>query len=181
MAGWLVDTSAWSRRGHKDVADELAKLAGEEGGLWVSPPVLLELLREPQHGAVATERHQLLGLLKLAPSDDRTFTLAADAMEQLALHGAEAHRLPLTDLVTAAVAHQLKLGVAHCDGDYELLAEHSGLDFKHHKIKIPPPKGQHPAARQRELRKQLAQTLHLKPPADAEAFLVKANKDADKL
>lgn len=181
MAGWLVDTSAWSRRQDAGVAQELAALAAEPGGLWLSPPVLLELLREPQGDSVAGERATLLKLMKVASVNNETFRLAADAMERLAQHGPEGHRLPVTDLVTAAIAHQLDMGVAHCDGDYELLANHSGFTFKQHKIDVPVPVGGHPATKQRALRKELAQILHHVPAPEAEAFLEKIVHDARKL
>jgi predicted nucleic acid-binding protein len=85
----------------------------------------------------AADHHRAPALLKLAPVDEKTFALAADAMEQLALHQPESHRLPVTDLVTAAIAHQREMGVVHCDGDYELLAQHSGLTFTQRKIAVP--------------------------------------------
>lgn len=181
MAGWLVDTSAWSRRHLEPVADELTELAADPGGLWVSPPVLLELLREPQGTAVSEERETVLAILKLAPVDNETFALAATAMEQLALHQPEAHRLPVTDLVTAAIAHQRELGVVHCDDHFELIAEHSGLAVGQHRIEVPPPARAHPAASQRELRRELAQILHTIPHAKAEAFLATTVAAAKKL
>jgi predicted nucleic acid-binding protein len=163
------------------VRQTLEELTVEGRGLCVSQPVLLELLRQPQGEAVAAEHQTLLGILKLVPADTETFELAAGAMEQLALRGTTAHRLPVVDLLTAALAHQRNLAVTHCDGDYELIAQHSGLKFHTLKIPVPQSAQTHPAARQRELRKNLAQALHQVPHAKAEAFLKQAVEDAQKL
>ena len=62
--------------------------------------------------------------------DDETFSLAATAMEQLARSSFEGHRLPIADLVTAALAHQHRAGVLHLDSDYPVIAEHGGLEFE---------------------------------------------------
>lgn len=170
---WLVDTSAWSRRDLPEVQEQLAALVADGGELVLSPAVLLELLRGPQHEEVAKERATLTTAMKTIPTDERTFELAADAMEQLALHEAEAHRLPVADLVTAALAHQHDCGVLHCDGDYEEIAEYGGLAFERHQITVLPAKAGTPAVagKQRALKKELAQLMHQMEVADAEEFL----------
>ncbi|HVE68103.1 MAG TPA: PIN domain-containing protein [Solirubrobacteraceae bacterium] len=179
MARWLVDTSAWSRRDVPEVAGELKAILDADGELVLSPPVLLELLRGPQGERVAEERAALVNAMEVLSVDDETFRLAADVMETLACYDAEGHRLPVTDLITAALAHQAGCGVVHCDGDYEQIAEHGNLNFEHHRIAIPTARGEHPVAgRQRALKRELFQVVHQMEVADAEAFLEKAVDDA---
>lgn len=171
---WLVDTSAWARRALPGIAEQLDAILDEdpEAELVLSPAVLLELMRGPQGEAVAHERHELEGSLQVLEADARTFALAADAMERLAEHASEAHRLPIPDLVTAALAHQHGCGVVHVDGDFDLLAAHGGLSFEARGLELPPgDDAPNPAARQRQLKRELAQLLHQMTIADAEAFL----------
>lgn len=178
---WIVDTSAWAHRDVPGVAEQLAHLLEEDADseFVLSPSALLELIRGPQGEDVATERTALEADLEVLAVDAETYRLAANAMVALALHAAEAHRLPIPDLVTAALAHQHGCGVAHIDIDFEILAEHSGLTFQQRRIDLPPPGdgsgAVHPvAADQRALVKELRQLLHRKPAADAEAFLAGA-------
>jgi predicted nucleic acid-binding protein len=175
---WIVDTSAWSRRDLSEVNAQLNDILGEHGDsvFVLSPAVLLELLRGPQNDEVAVERKTLTETMELLPADAKTFELAADAMEVLATHSAEAHRLPLADLITAALAHQHGCGVIHLDEDFEELAQHSGLSFDQRRIALPgeDPEGGsgHPVAdRQRALKRELARLLHQKPVSEAEEFL----------
>ncbi len=177
---WLIDTSAWARRDVTEVRDQLDELLSEDGELALSPPVLLELLRGPQGEEVAREHARLTGMMVTLPADEETFRLAAEAMERLAAHAREGHRLPVTDLVTAALAHRHHCGVVHCDGDYEQIAEYGGLSFPHRKIGISDsPTGAHPVARgQRALKKELGQLLHQMPAIQAEAFLERVVEEA---
>lgn len=171
---WLVDTSTWARRDQPAIAAALQALVESGDELVLSPPVLLELLRGPQGEAVAEERQALTDAMEVIAADARTFALAADAMERLARHAPAAHRLPVTDLVTAAQAHQHGCGVVHCDGDYDVIAEHGGLEFECRRLPLESVAGESKpsvAARQRELRKELLQLLHRVPVSEAEAFL----------
>jgi len=171
---WIIDTSAWSRRHDPAVAKQLEEmLAEEDDELVLSPAVQLELLREPQGGAVAKLRTDLEEAMDVLEADAETFALAADAMEVLARH--HAHRLPVTDLITAALAHQHECGIVHRDGDYQVIADHSDLGFE--VIRVEPDDGgsggpaSHPAKRQRQLKREMASLVHQMPIAEAEAFL----------
>jgi len=174
---WIVDTSAWSRRDLPEVNEQLNDILSEhkDSVFVLSPAVLLELLRGPQNDEVAVERETLTDSMELLPADARTFELAADAMEVLATHNAEAHRLPLSDLITAALAHQHGCGVIHLDEDFEQLAWHSGLSFDQRRIELPDESesgSDHPVAdRQRALKREFAQLLHQKSVSEAEEFL----------
>jgi len=128
---WVLDTSAWARRDVPAVKHALGELAKDpEVEMVLSPVVLLELLRGPQGTAVSAERRRLEESFRVLTVDDETFRLAATAMERLAGVAAEAHRLPIADLVTSALAHQHRAGVLHFDSDYDAIAEHGGLRFE---------------------------------------------------
>lgn len=172
---WLIDTSAWARRETIAVSEQLAALLDEEEGseFVLSPTVLLELLRGPQGDQVSERRQSLTEAMEVVAADKGTWSIAADAMIKLALHHPTAHRLPVADLLTAALAHQHGLGVVHVDGDFELLAHWSGLTFPERRLELgdeaPAPSSS--ALRQRQLRRELAQLLHLLPAETAEGFL----------
>ncbi|WP_051222260.1 PIN domain-containing protein [Conexibacter woesei] len=136
---WLVDTSAWSRRGIPEVRDQLKALLEEDDAheLVLSGPVLLELLTGPQGAAVAAEHAQLRDAVAIVAPDDETVRLAAQMMERLALAGPEHHRRPVADLLTAALAHQHGYGLVHIDRDFELIAEHGGLDLTQRRLHLP--------------------------------------------
>lgn len=172
---WIVDTSAWARRRVPAITrqfDDMLAVDGTE--LLLSPTGMLELMRGPQDVEVAAERRRLTAGMELLGVDDLTFQLAAGAMERLALHQPQAHRLPLADLITAALAHQHDCGVVHIDRDFELLASESGLALNTRELQLPSPHDQtsaSPGMKQRALKKELAQLLHQMPIADAEGFL----------
>ena len=72
-----------------------------------------------------------MGRLKRLPNFpfDRTVESAAlDAQSDLALIGH--HRMAPTDLMVGACAHLAGGGVLHYDRDYDLIAEHTRLDFE---------------------------------------------------
>jgi len=179
---WILDTSAWARRDVPAVRRALDEMMGDEGIEFVlSPAVLLELLRGPQGGAVAQEHRLLRESFRILAADAETFRLAAEAMEQMALVAPEAHRIPITDLVTAALAHQHGGGVLHFDGDYDTIAANSALHLETRLVcraEDLSSTDEHPiAGAQRALKRELFQLLHHRSVADAEAFLRQAVDD----
>lgn len=149
-------------------------LADEADELVLSPAVELEILREPQHAAVAQRREELERAMDVLEATPETFSLAADAMERLAAYEANAHRRPVVDLVTAALAHQHHCGIIHHDGDYEIIAEKGGLAVSLFRITLDEEAAAgavHPARRQRQLRTELAGLIHQLPVAEAEELL----------
>ncbi|RYG67810.1 PIN domain-containing protein, partial [bacterium] len=174
---WIVDTSAWARRDLPGVANQLEALLDEDESAHfvMSPAVLLELLHGPQREDVGSLRRAFESEFEVLETDAQTFVLAADAVEALSALGPEAHRLPIPDLVTAALAHQYGCGVVHVDGDFSVLAQHSGLTFSEHRIELPvttgEPGDEHPAADLRAMVKEMRQLLHRRPLPDAEAFV----------
>jgi predicted nucleic acid-binding protein len=178
---WLVDTSAWSRRGIPAVRDQLTALLEEHDDheLVLSGPVLLELLTGPTGAAVAAEHAQLRDAVAVIAPDDETIRLAAQMMERLALAGPEHHRRPVADLLTAALAHQHDCGLVHIDRDFELIAAHGGLPFTERRLRLPGSgDAPHPAETQRALKRELSQLLHTLPVATAERLLERAVADA---
>lgn len=179
---WLVDTSAWARRDIPEIAEQIAAILAEDprSELALSGPVLLELLRGPQGAAVAAERRDLESAMVRVALDEQIVTAAADAMVRLAEHAPDAHRLPVADLLTAALADRHRCGIIHVDAHFGALARHSGLTFEHRQLHLPPvtPDRDHPAARQRQLRRDLAQLLHRLPAEDAERLLERSIAEA---
>ncbi len=175
IARWLLDTSAYSRRHIPVVREDLAQRldAGEE--LCLSAPTLLELLRTPRGTRVAAERETLGDAFAIVGLTERTGELAADAMVKLAAHTTDGHRLPVADLLTAALAAERGLGVLHIDKHFDRLATIGDLDFKSapacSSSDLTDIKGTSPAARQRELRRTLHATLSRLPSVRAEELL----------
>ncbi len=136
---WIADTSAWSRRHHPEIGVQLDAIIGEKdtAEFVLSPTVLLELMRGPQGEQVAAERRVLTSGMAVLPVDGETFELAANAMQTLATVSPEAHRLPMPDLVTAALAHQRGCGIVHLDGDFEQISAHAGLRFEQRRLDVP--------------------------------------------
>jgi predicted nucleic acid-binding protein len=184
---WIVDTSAWARRDIPAVKQQLGDILAEEhdSEFVLSPAVLLELMRGPQGDDVARECDALTSSMETLPANAETFVLAAIAMQQLASVSAEGHRLPVPDLVTAALAHQHGCGVVHLDGDFESLAQHGGLEFADRRIELPEDDpdggaGHLRAGRQRALKQELGQLLHQKPIGEAEEILERIVEDLRK-
>ncbi len=178
---WLVDTCVWTRRRIPEVGSQLAALLDEapDNELVLSGPVLLELLTEPQGGDVATTETTLRDAVEILAPDDETLRLAAKMMANLAQAGADFHRRPIADLLTAALAHQHDCGLVHIDRDFELIAQHGGLAFTQRRLELPEAGGRpHPAASQRALKRELHQLLHQLPIGTAEAVLNRAIADA---
>lgn len=158
---WLVDTSAWVRRDQLTVAAEMKRLLERGDELAFSPPVLLELLRGAQGDAVAAEKQALLSVMAIPPMNDETTEIASQIMVSMAKHSPVAHRVPVTDLLTAALAHQLGAGILHADHDYEQIAKNGAIDLPTHRCQAKDAGAVNgKAARQRELKKEVAQLLH---------------------
>lgn len=69
-----------------------------------------------------------LGRLPQIPIDGRVESSALRAQRKLAAVGH--HRLAPIDIMIAACAHEVGAGVLHYDRDYDLIAEHTGLNFE---------------------------------------------------
>lgn len=126
----LIDNSAWARLANPRLpADRI-----EEVAQWIEAAELaacLPFVLEAGYSARSAADHDrviadLIALpwVELTPAISR---LAIQAQGELARVGH--HRVPPADLMIAACAHSEGAGVLHYDRDYDLIAEHSGLDF----------------------------------------------------
>ena len=72
-----------------------------------------------------------------ARADESTWLIAERSQRELAEDPAVSHRITMPDLLLASIASQHGFGVLHYDGDYDLLAEHTSLEFE--SVWIAPP------------------------------------------
>lgn len=127
----LLDNSAWARLLAGTVPTERREVIGE----WVDEQRLatcLPFLLEAGYSARSAPDHRKL-LLRLEqmprlPVDGAVERAALDAQYELAAVGH--HRLAPNDLVIAACAHLRGGGVLHYDRDYDVIAEHTRLEFE---------------------------------------------------
>ncbi len=126
----LLDNSAWARLLGGFVSAARAERIAEwmdRGELAVCLPFLLE---GGYSARSAADRKALMarltGLERIA-IDGEVERLALQAQRELAEVGH--HRLAPADVVIAACAHRAEAGVLHYDGDYDLLAQHTSLEF----------------------------------------------------
>ncbi len=82
--------------------------------------------RDARSFATLAEELDALPLLSLTPGAVRG-ALAAQA--ELAAHRRVSHRVKPIDLLVAAVADAHGVAVVHYDHDFDLLAEHTSLEF----------------------------------------------------
>lgn len=127
----LLDNSAWARLASQRLEGERVEtVAG-----WMSKqqlatclPFLLEAGYSARSGAERTAMMFDLARLPRIEIDREVADIALQAQRELADIGH--HRLAPADLVIAACAHIAGMGVLHYDGDYDLLAAHTGLAFE---------------------------------------------------
>lgn len=120
---YLADKSALARLHREEVERRLGPLLVE--GLIATCPIIdLEVLYSAgssrDYEAILAERRALPGY----PIDETVTGRALEIQRALAQRGH--HRLPLPDLLIAAVAELNNLIVMHYDADYDRIAEVSG-------------------------------------------------------
>ena len=127
----LIDNSAWARLASPKLPAERV----EEIAQWIETAELassLPFVLEAGYSARSAADHdRVVADLIMLPWVEVTAPisrLAIQAQGELARVGH--HRVPPADLVIAACAHGEDAGVLHYDRDYDLIAEHSGLDFQ---------------------------------------------------
>ena len=120
---YLADKSALARLGHTAVSHRLGPLL-VEGLVATCPIVDLEVLYSARsltdYEGIRAER----GALRSYPITEAIGNRAIDIQHQLARRGQ--HRLPLADLLIAAVAGSNDLAIIHYDADYDRIAEITG-------------------------------------------------------
>jgi len=118
----VIDTSAWMRADHPQVIDRWSQ-AVRTGRLRVSSMVRLEILYAARDGKRFNAAAEELSALAAAPLTRSVLQAAEVCMRTLAHRSAGAHRIPLTDYLTAAAAQETGAAVLHYDHDYDTLAE----------------------------------------------------------
>jgi predicted nucleic acid-binding protein len=127
----LLDNSAWSRLLQGSVPKDRAREIGDWMGrdeIAVCLPFLLEAGYSAQSAAKYRSMMTKFGEPPRIAIDAEVERLAMQAQRELAEIGH--HRLAPIDVMIAACAHRAEAGVLHYDGDYDLLAEHTGLEFE---------------------------------------------------
>jgi predicted nucleic acid-binding protein len=121
VEGWLLDKSAAARASDPRLGPRLAEMAGS---LFVCQVGKLEQLysaRSARDYDTLDEDLDANFEILAAPADllGRALRLQRD----LAHHHGMWHRTPIPDLLIAETALHHGLGVVHCDGDFERIAE----------------------------------------------------------
>ena len=117
---YLVDKSALARLSYPAVSNRVGPLLLD--GLVATCPIIdLEVLYSARsltdYENILAERRAMTSY----PFDERVTQRAIDVQHELARRGQ--HRLPLPDLLIAAVAEVNSLAVMHYDADYDRIAE----------------------------------------------------------
>jgi predicted nucleic acid-binding protein len=129
----LIDNSAWARVVLRRLtADDHERFdwAVRDGEIVVSPPFALEALYSARDAVSFRDLQAELRGFPHAWAGDRTWEIAADAQEVLAEDPAVSHRITPIDLLIAAIAHESTLGILHYDHDFDLIHDHTPLQFK---------------------------------------------------
>ncbi len=124
MVSYLIDKSALARMQHATVRARVAPII--EAGRAASCSIIdLEVL----YSARNHEEHERIRARRAfaydhVPMSEATFVRAIDVQAALARSGR--HRVPIPDLLIAAVAESAAMTVLHYDRDYDLIAEVTG-------------------------------------------------------
>ncbi len=104
--------------------------AVRDNRLHASLPFRIEALHSARTGIDFVAFSEELDGFAQAGGDATTWLIAERTQRELAESRTVSHRIPLPDLLVASIASQHRLGVLHYDGDYDLLAEHTNLEFE---------------------------------------------------
>jgi predicted nucleic acid-binding protein len=126
----LIDNSAWARL----ASERLDAARAETVAAWMGElqlatclPFLLEAGYSARSGS---ERSAMMADLEKLPRVEIDKDIEAAALDaQRGLADIGHHRLPPADVMIAACAHVAGMGVLHYDSDYDLLVEHTSLEF----------------------------------------------------
>lgn len=120
-ARYLVDKSALARMPLAPVREQLAPII-ESGQAATCSIVDLELLFSARNVKEHQEiRHRRQLAYTHIPLSEKNFQRAIEVQGELAVRGQ--HRLPIPDLVIAAVAEASGLTVLHYDADFDRIAD----------------------------------------------------------
>src|SRR5918996_3017423 len=119
---FIADKSAWQGAEHPTAAEEWRQ-AMVAGQIAISPTVKLELLYSTQDSAAFDELETLLAALRDVPITRSVTAAGVTAMRELAHRQPLYHRVKLPDILIAAAAQDVAIGVLHYDHHYDRLAE----------------------------------------------------------
>ncbi len=133
---YLLDNSVFARADRPQVAARLERAAPDQ--LVSCGPLVIEALYSARDRDALEFLHQrLTRSMPYVEADEQVWRLALGAQVELGRVNERFHRRPPIDYLIAATAHSNGLGVLHYDRDYDLIAEHSSLDFDSRWIAAP--------------------------------------------
>lgn len=127
---FVLDLSAWARSGHAGAKDRWRELV-EHDRLVCHPVFAIELLQN----AVNPEdyqrvRNDLDQAFDWVMPDEETAAIAMRLQQRMATSVACGQRVKTPDILVAALSVQHRMGVLHCDGDYDVIRKRGGEAFK---------------------------------------------------
>lgn len=128
----LIDHSVWARAGDGRLTGpprERFDAALATGELWTCPPALLEMRYSARDGRQFAAIAEELDALEHAPLTAEAAASAITAQAALAAAPGISHRVKPVDLLIAAIAATMSIGVLHYDHDYDTIAEHTQLSY----------------------------------------------------
>jgi len=127
---YLIDNSVYGRGGHP-MLSALFRSAATKRQLVACGALTIEALYSARNGDEVERLHeQLTEGMPWVEIDDAVWRLALATQVELGKVTERFHRRPPIDYLIAATAHHHGLGVLHYDHDYDLIAEHSSLEFE---------------------------------------------------
>lgn len=127
---YLIDNSIYARAGHPSLS-ALFQRAARKRQLVVCGALAIEALYSARDGNEVERLHERLTVgMPWVEIDDAVWRLALATQVELGKVVERFHRRPPIDYLIAATAHHHELGVLHYDRDYDLVAEHSSLEFE---------------------------------------------------
>lgn len=127
--GCLVDHSAWTRSDRAVIAAWWTHEFRAQRILRCDAFVIEALSSARSGSEMRRIRSVITRGMPNAVCDAETWEIAFDAQQAMADAAGLMHRRKPIDFLIAATAHQHGLGVLHYDRDYDLIAEHGGLNF----------------------------------------------------
>lgn len=130
--GVLLDNSVWARAADGRLPQDAQRRLNAsiaEGRVWTCPASLLEIRYSARASEDFATIARELSALPAAPLAARAAEAAVVAQAELAAKPGVSHRVPLVDLLVAAIASTEGLGILHYDADYDVIVEHTSLRF----------------------------------------------------
>lgn len=126
---FIADSSAWARASHAGVSERW-KQALLGGQIATCAIVKMELLYSTRNGGDFDELARDLAALRDVPISRSVTDSALSAMRELAQRQPLHHRVKLPDILIAAAARDVGLGVLHYDRHFDRLAEVLGFESR---------------------------------------------------